>query len=471
MVTLTILRFEGGESLSQNIRRYFIYALTVSLVSSSTGFAASGPASEPPPLLPSSADESLSGLPFVNDFMKEPWVAPHWGPFDPKDPLLDQDPYFLRSQHWHSNSAAISDLRTRAKSDDKGFEVQISGSSISLRVDQPLRPVVEVDDYLFFQATSTDFFKVKASSEENYGEGLFFIDKRDLKNESMTGGQHGVPIFFFPMSGIGWTSKIESAEVPDGFPTVAFQTEDGSSVSIELEDMDLLSNALHQTLQLAVANEMRFLPGAISQSIVDSVHSENGIIHWPYVLPPAGSTAAFGSYATGMNLERPERSRDKIARSEKFDFHSLIFPEARADASLIPPDLATRLWVIGAASFGLIVTSVYTKYFVLKNKMVEISSFLAKQDVKRAIQKGKTPPNVNGRPYRAYAQFRDNISVFAHSLGAAFFAPNVLEGYFAEYGADRFFWLRRESAEWNDSVGDPKYSHLRSISDRKGRDE
>ncbi len=383
-------------------------------------------------------ENMFAGNPVWQNIKNSPMEAPIWATFKRDEPLLDEDPYFLRSQRWHQGEVP-SDQETRVSSDERGFDVQIAGASLAVRIDQPLKFAFEADDYLFFQATSRDFFKAKAINEEAYGEGLFFIDKRDLRTESLRthGDRHGIPVMFLPLGSEGWTEAVQAAQIPNDTAVLTIRNEKGAKETFEFDDLDRLSKSLHLTLLIAVVSELRFEQDLIKQKAIAAIQSrDQGLVELPYVLPARGSTAVFGTYATFMNLDRPERSVAQILQHSSL-IMDLVMPQA--EAAIISPDLMSRtIWVLGVLT-GLGITSWLAKRTILAEKVKTVRQHLEALDDQRRVEDGREPLDRTTKAYKRKAAVIDNITVFSQSLAVTSFLPKVSFGYILEYVADRFF--------------------------------
>lgn len=272
--------------------------------------------------------------------------------FSLKDPSLDRDPFFLRSQSWANSSKLSSDLgfiKTQG-----GVEIAFPNSHRILRLNLPLTPIQATDDFVFFSLdSSSDLFQKVAGPNEKPGEGLFFISRRDLVQQTLD--NKAVPVFFFPLAGTGWTGPLKSLEMSQiESLVIANQTE---SVALELKDVETVMKVQQMNLSMALSRTQK------------NRGPSNGRL-----LPAPGMTAAFGMFFTGMDLENPHKSvwapqetfpkwahffETTISKIASFVSASLV-KEARAmDLS---PELIDRLQYVGSILGGMLMASVIIKY-------------------------------------------------------------------------------------------------------------
>lgn len=379
----------------------------------------------------------FNGDPLVKEFMDAPWDPPKFGPVPTDDPLLDQDPYFMRSQTWSKATVNLTD-RTSVFVKHDTLSLQLPGKSFELTIKAGLKPLFETDDFLFFKASSRQLFLDKAKKEEDVGEGIFFLNKQYIKAELEREGEERrpVPIFFFPLFGTGWSGNI-SAILTEPFEVLALENSEGESIAIELEDIEKLSQVLHSTVVLTTVMELKHNPEVLQLAAVKMKRPDlHKGFELPFVLPPRGSTAAFGSFFAGQNLDEPEKAIYKTAsRFEKFK--QLIFPQAHADG-LISPDVLERLMIVGGISLGTFVASVVTKYTVLHEKMMKRRASIEKREDEQREKEGLAPKDRTSKRYKVVREFKEWIDVFSHGLAVASSGIGVAAGFLAEYGADRF---------------------------------
>jgi len=379
----------------------------------------------------------FNGDPLVKEFMEAPWAPPKFGPVPTEDPLLDQDPYFMRSQSWSKAPINSSNHTSVFVMHDK-LSLQLPGQSFELTIKAGLKPLFETDDFLFFQASSREFFLDKAKKEEDTGEGIFFLNKQYIKAEleRESDERRPVPIFFFPLFGTGWSGKI-SAIITEPFEVLALENSEGESIAIELEDIEKLSQILHNTVVLTTVMALKYSPETLQASArrMQKTVLQKGF-ELPLVLPPRGSTAAFGSFFTGQNLDEPEKAIYKTAsRFEKFK--QLILPKAHADG-LISPDVLDRLMIVSGISLGTFVASVASKYTVFHEKMMKRRAYIEKREDEQRAKDGLDPKDRTTTKYKVVREFKEWIDVFSHGLAVASSGIGVAAGFLAEYGADRF---------------------------------
>lgn len=253
--------------------------------------------------------EFALGKPLVND------NQPLWK-MDERNPILDEDPFFLRSQEWvelpkeeSENCRGVCTSKT-----ENGYLQIFDGTSNALEIHQKFTPVLETDSWVFFSADDDELFNEKTGSTGD-AQGLFFINKSDLlfyasKKEPM-------PIFYLPLPGAGWlTPEVRALEVPV-YDTIAVRASDGFILDIEkkdVRDMEILSRKNYTLLKVV--------------TLVQKGFDENG-----FALPAPNSTMSFGliaSLAGNKNvaaLEDSSLDRNSNISKTVTDF---IFPKAYA---------------------------------------------------------------------------------------------------------------------------------------------
>lgn len=271
--------------------------------------------------------------------------------FSAKDPAIDQDPFFMRTQSWLENQPT-RDLSYQLSAQE--IRIAAPGASKLLRIGLPLTPIQATDKFIFFSLDSkSDLFARAAGAGNAPGEGLFFVNRQDLVSHSKTG--QPLPVFFFPLAGQGWTGHLDSIELPQSDTlVVANQTE---SVAIELHDIETMMGVQQMYINIATALAIKNR-GELTDS----------------TFPARGSTAAFGLFFTGLDLDQPGKSlwasvdHSSLGLKTTFDLVAqklnrwlpFQIPAAKADG--LPPALISRLTFVGSVLFGMFVASIVIKY-------------------------------------------------------------------------------------------------------------
>lgn len=279
------------------------------------------------------------------------------------DPAIDQDPYFMRSQNWvttKNSSAQVSFLKTAGR-----LEISIPQAPRSLVLNLPLSPIQSTEDFIFLSLDeSSDIFKKAAGKNAIAGEGIFFLSRADLAEQSLNGKP--APIFFFPLAGSGWTGKLSSLEMPQiDTIVIANKTE---SVPLELRDVETVMKAQQINLMMA---------SALSAKNRGAVTNE--------MYPAAGMTAAFGLFFTGLDLQMPEKSMWSTQQVESYYLENkwysplvkkfsnwLPLAVKPAQAFVLPPALIARLVFVGTVLTGMLAASIVIKYAPLIKKYKNI---------------------------------------------------------------------------------------------------
>lgn len=330
--------------------------------------------------------------------------------FDPKDPAIDQDPFFLRSQRWSEVSVQSNNYTYRKVA--QGLEITVPDTKKSLVVNVPLNPIQATEDFLFFSIDkSSDLFQKAKGSDTLAGEGVFFINRAEISGSSAE--NRPVPLYFFPLSGQGWTGQLSSLQIPQSEMIVISNSEE--SVAIELVDVETIMKA--QQINLVMANAVT----ARNQGFIDK-----------NLLPAPGMTAAFGMFFTGIDLLRPQKSmwpQSSYSQNEiqnkwfnpllrKFsNLAPLMMGTARA--AVLPPELISRLVFVGSILTGMLVASVAIKY-AHPGVRKKIQSLRANQDPIR------NPIKLVGREIKETFDVFAAITATSAQLSSVTFA-NALE--------------------------------------------
>jgi hypothetical protein len=337
--------------------------------------------------------------------------------FSTQDPSLDQDPYFLRGQTWNStnkNASALSYAKTAGS-----LDIAIPNSPRFLSLKLPLTPVQATDEFIFLSLDkSSDLFQKAAGKGEKTGEGLFFISRAELALSGMD--NRPVPLFFFPLSGQGWTGNDVSAlEIPQTDTLVVANKTD--SVAIELRDVETAMKAQQINLMMATA-----LTAKNRDAKTAAV----------YIAP--GMTSSFGMFFTGLDLEIPGKSMWQADQTASFimkhpvmasmlkKFTRLIPFTAAPSANAIEMDqkVIDRLVYVGSILAGMLAVSIVLKYAHpgIRKKLV-------------ANREGKVPKNKWELLKR---EVNENFSVFAETTKTVFQISSVTFGNSLELFLDKY---------------------------------
>ena len=349
-------------------------------------------------------------------------------PISSSETSLDQDPFFLRSQSWDKvDSGTLATVAASLSLSFKDGRLLIPGARTALKINAPLTPVQVTDDFVFFSLNAgADLFK-RASGDEPTGEGLFFIPRSELLARSID--NQPVPIFFFPLGGQGWTGAVDAVELHET-ETLAVQNREGESVAIELRDVETAMKAQQLNLLLATA-----MTAKNSAATSDSRR----------LYPAPGTTAAFGLFFTGLDLNHPnvslfaqnhlsekgalaklkdaeadfvlnfsqnfrENLRQNFSQNAGLGRANVWLGAARtigqmfgsnpARASVLTPDLIARLVYVGSILTAMLAVSVVVKY--------------THPGVRMKLKKlrGDSPPTTLGG--KTKQEIREIFSVFAH---------------------------------------------------------
>ncbi|MGE4133131.1 MAG: hypothetical protein AB7F86_15925 [Bdellovibrionales bacterium] len=398
-------------------------------------------------------DFNLPGLqaqdPMFKKFAEGPWQAPKWGPFDAQDPLLDQDPFFMRSQSYQRGFTNTDSGSTAFRTTRGGIEIQVPGSTQSLVIDQPLAPLFEFENFLIFQSTDPELFSKKTLGDEYAGEGLFFLDKRYLylelrKNSDM----RPVPIFFIPTPGKGWTGKIHRLAVGPN-TTFAFRTETGEHTTLDLTQLSQLRQLLHNNVIITTLMALKSDIKAIRELRAKWLRTSNKSMELPFVYPPRGSTAGFGLFVTGANLDNPEAGLFPV-RGGRASWNLDLLPKAHA-FDLLSADVLQRLMIVGSVTSTAGVIGWIAQYTGLRKRMLERRAYIESKEDLVAAKEGKPAKDRTGVWFKTKREAKEIVDVFSHSLATLSSGFGVGLGFIMEYGADKYFgrqgysphgWLR-----------------------------
>lgn len=374
----------------------------------------------------------FAGDPMWDDFVQAPWVQPKYGPFDKGDTLLDQDPYFLRSQAW-VKSGAISGDSVAFVEGTRALSLQIPSSEFRLVLNGNFRAVFETEAFIFLQNTNPQLFTKKSDSDESPAEGLFYIPKDYMLSESQ-GAKRPVPVLFLPLHGTGWTQTINAVSFAEG-DLLAISNPTGNQETIEFEDVHALTKLYLFNLRLAVIQKLKNNPDLMKTTFA-KIQSGSLPPEFPFVLPARGSTAGFGMFYTTLDLDQPDGSIAKIKTQPSY-FSNIFLPKAHAD-DLLSPDFLNRLLIIGGIVSTALVASIVLKYTVLKERMAERRAYVQERKDDLARKTGKEvqhPPQT--RLNHVTREAKEIVDVFSHSLATVSGFVTTSTGYLLEYMADK----------------------------------
>lgn len=381
------------------------------------------PQSPPPPLF----DD-----PIVEEFANAPWSYPKFGPFRSDDKILDEDPYFLRTQAWVQTRASgqLSGEFSAIESDG-GLLVQAPSSGIALRIDRPLRPLFQTEEFIFLQATDRDLFASKSQKGEEVSEGIFYLAKDYLEAEASS-SRRQVPVFFIPLHDSGWTETITAIGFAE-MDLLALTNRSGATETLELQDIETATKLYLLNLRMAVFQQLHVQPEVLRRHIQSSGRTLPQ--DFPFVLPARGSTAGFGMFYTTVDLDNPKNSLVPVLASQSSWLRWLL-PQAQA-SDLLSPDLLQRLLIIGGITTTALVSSVWLKYTVMKDKIKERRQFIERREDDLARSRGEAAPVRSGTLATIKRETKDVVDVFSHMLATVSGITGTSTGYLLEYLADK----------------------------------
>jgi|GEM_PF-5866199 len=221
--------------------------------------------------------------------------------------LLDNDPFFMRTQGWQSAAQPCAEDICFSKDPKGNLNLVMAGEANALNLKQPLTPILETSKYLFLSADSDQIFRDRMAGDQNPGEGVFYIAKGDL----LFAGEKKmpVPVFYFPLPGNGWTGKNDHAFEFAIADKVVLYNKSGFGLPIDTEDIELLEKNSRQNLVLSQL--FGFLDGNVDRRGV--------------ALPKPHTTMLFGTGLSGQTTD----AAMKAATFGKIDLS--ILPKAYAD--------------------------------------------------------------------------------------------------------------------------------------------
>jgi hypothetical protein len=372
--------------------------------------------------------------PLIKEFAEAPWAPPQTGPYEANDPLLDQDPYFMASQSYVAPFAANDLSGTSYRLSRGAIDIQMRGAPRALRLNQPLAPLFEVENFLFLQSTDRSLFTSKVG--EDGGEGLFFIDKRYLQTETRKRSDlRPIPVFFVPLSGKGWTGKVHNVSVQP-FTTIALRTANGEAVTLDSQIISQMAQVLHNNVVYATIMALKHDPVAAAVARQKFNANTGAPLELPFARIPRGSTAAFGTYFTGVNLDDPSKGISPVSGRSGFNFD--LVPRAYA-SELLSPDVLDRLLTVGKITGTVYMMGLIAQYTLLRERMLERRAFIETQEDAIAAAEGKPLKNRSGALFKVKREFLETIDVFSHGLATLSAGAGITAGFILEYGADRFW--------------------------------
>jgi len=239
-------------------------------------------------------------LPHVARFALDEELPEIWKITRPNS-LLDQDPFFMRSQAWQ-------DLPKEGLCHNEGFcfrkvnqQLQITSPELqkAFMLNAPVTPFLETSEHIFFQADSLQLFVDKVGeSTADPGEGIFFVSKQDLKR--MAEKNFPVPVFFFPLPGAGWSanngSRLNASFEFDVTDQLVVYDKTGLGLPIEINDIAQIEKVSRQNLMLSQV--FSFLDGQVDARGV--------------ALPKADSTLLFGLFLSGQTTHQADGRQSRV---------------------------------------------------------------------------------------------------------------------------------------------------------------
>jgi hypothetical protein len=281
--------------------------------------------------------------------------APELIRVNPSSPLLDSDPFFMRSQTWSTGQAPEC-----GKSGSLCFEKSKNGLRLFLgnrgkvlTLNQALTPILETRDHILLSSDSLEMFQAKMSAGEQPGESLFFISKADLYKFSQINGP--VPVFSFPLPGEGWTGPNPRAVDLEITDQVVLLNHAGESLTIDRSDLALMEHVERQNMVLA--------------QIASFLEGNYGANNLP--LPKPYSTLGFGIIMSGLTPSLRDVQSSHTLRQKPLVARLLETLLPQAEAKDTDPPVPTRLqklresvssrakaWITPGLEYGAVIASV-----------------------------------------------------------------------------------------------------------------
>lgn len=223
--------------------------------------------------------------PILFDFaMGEPVSEKPLWVLENDNPLVDQDPFFMRSQKWDvtgSSTACNTDL-CFSKMADGSLVLSFDGQNQTLTINQKFTPLLETDNWIFLSADDLNLFQSKVPGEADPGEGVFFVSKKDLP--MALDKRTPLPIFYFPLPGAGWTGKDRLATEIELNDQTVFYTDTGFGLPVDNEDIANIEDLERRNLLLAQ-----------TWTFLEKKQEASGMAY-----PRPGTTMVFGLWLSGQ---------------------------------------------------------------------------------------------------------------------------------------------------------------------------
>lgn len=293
---------------------------------------------EKPAQKPAIMDRELhhaAELAFGNPLWKPHELESLAQPFQLKhdDPILDQDPFFLRTQTW--TQVPSSQHEDRSENDGPSFhrtansvEVLLPGMQRAWVLNVPLEPLLATDDYLFFSAADPSIFEEKAGDGEidsELGGGVFVVAYDDLLDALPD--SKPVPVFFFPLYGDAWDVDVRAHEEP-ALSAIHFVDAGDEIVTVKTDDIDRVILVERGNLALARLDatkgkifDLKKNPGFVKsfrdlvagetksqEEVFGRLNEIGSLLGDEEIFPGRGSTAGFGVLYAGFDLDRGSSS-------------------------------------------------------------------------------------------------------------------------------------------------------------------
>ena len=330
--------------------------------------------------------------------------------FDNSDPVMDQDPFFLRSQRWVKNEATIPG-NTYIRLDE-------TGTLPVLELNQPFHEILRTDDFIFLSPNDDHYFDSKVlASEESQSQGVFFLHRETWQRSALN--QAPTPLFFLPLHEGNWGSSARAFEMKE-HDAVYFTDNQSPGLPIPLQELEVVAKA--ESLNLMMASSM-----SITGSLDKIKQSQNQKELIQSFLPPRGSTAGFGVVFTGRNLDNPKQKIELSARitstiEKLLSKFNLVSP-AHAEG-FFSGKILERMVRVG------VITGVSTVLSVILRSTV-YRDFFARQREKEKLEGKKSSWIGRNTRYTLHVQ--------AHAFLLLAQVSSSTFGNAVEYAADRYF--------------------------------
>lgn len=245
-----------------------------------------------------------------------PGNKPLWQ-VDSSNPVLDQDPFFIKGQKWQRDFSNKRDCESYCFSearDGNSLTIHHRKFSNSLAIDSPFRFALETDRWIFMVSRTDEVFKAKTPGDSEPGQGLFYVNKKDFSqlNKKM----QPVPVFHFPLPGPGWVGDKVVLTDLSVMDRIVVRSSDGVTLDLDVLDIEGLENSSRRNF--VWTQYQTLLSGTIESS---------GI-----ALPMPKSTLSFGLILSGLNNPGPVVIQKKFSlmKKAKMFFSSFLVQEAVA---------------------------------------------------------------------------------------------------------------------------------------------